>query len=443
MSKISSHPLAIHSRPPLTGLPTHSHASTKTRSLLFQRDFSLIWWSQCIAQVGDGVTKLALLWFVYAMTGSPIKTTVIGILQTLPPILFGPLIGVLVDRLPKKPILVGMDLFRAVTIGLIPCLVTTEAFTVESLYILVFCNAMATSIFGPALYASIPLVVPRSELTAANSLLQSTMSLGIIFGPLLSGLGIAASSSQDVLCINAITYVASAVCLMFVRLPKKSALSQETENSPVSTIQDLMEGIRFTFFTQPMILLLIITAGLYSFGISAFNTLLPVFGREMLGLGPVEVGYLTSALGVGLLISSISLVWITTWRLWRRINILVLTSIMTALAIWGLLWADNFLFALVLLCLIGAGSGALTPIEWGIVQEVSPPHLLGRVLALYGTGAMLAAIAGMTTLGWISEQFGEEYSLAGTGFTLLMTAFVAKLFSRWAQRQTTNYSETN
>ncbi|GJL64231.1 MAG: MFS transporter [Nitrospirales bacterium] len=384
-----------------------------------------------------------MLWFVYAVTGSPLKTTVIGILQTVPPILFGPLIGVAVDRLPKKPILVGTDLFRAIIIGIIPCMVTTEYFTVESLYILVFFNAIATSLFGPALFSSVPLVVARSELTAADALLQSTMSLGVIFGPILSGLGIAALSSQEVLCMNAITYVASAVCLMFVHLPKNSAVPQKTGHSPASTIQDLMEGIRFTFFNQPMILLLIITAGLYSFGISAFNTLLPVFGREMLNLGPVEVGYLTSALGVGLLISSVSLIWITTWPMWRRINILVITSIMTALAIWGLLWADSVWLALVLLCLIGAGSGALTPIEWGIVQEVSPPHLIGRVLALYGTGAMLAAIAGMSSLGWISEQFGEEISLAGTGFTLLVTAFVARSFSRWAQRQPTNYSEPN
>ncbi|MER3423717.1 MAG: MFS transporter, partial [Nitrospiraceae bacterium] len=63
------------------------------RRWLLTRNFSLIWWSQLISQVGDGITKLALLWFVYSITGSPIKTTVIGMLQTIPPIVFGPLIG--------------------------------------------------------------------------------------------------------------------------------------------------------------------------------------------------------------------------------------------------------------------------------------------------------------------------------------------------------------
>ena len=62
------------------------------------RDFSLVWWSQVLSQVADGVSKLALLWFVYSITGSALKTTVIGLLQTLPPIVLGPVIGVVVDR---------------------------------------------------------------------------------------------------------------------------------------------------------------------------------------------------------------------------------------------------------------------------------------------------------------------------------------------------------
>lgn len=73
-----------------------------THRWLLTRDFSFMWWSQVLSQVAEGISKLALLWFVYAVTGSPLKTTVIGLLQTLPPILFGPFIGVIVDRFPKK-----------------------------------------------------------------------------------------------------------------------------------------------------------------------------------------------------------------------------------------------------------------------------------------------------------------------------------------------------
>ncbi|NJL18118.1 MAG: MFS transporter [Nitrospira sp.] len=74
----------------------------ETRPLLLTRDFGLVWSGQLISQIGDGVSKLALLWFVYAVTGSPLKTSVIGLLQTIPPIVLGPIIGVYVDRLPKR-----------------------------------------------------------------------------------------------------------------------------------------------------------------------------------------------------------------------------------------------------------------------------------------------------------------------------------------------------
>ena len=88
--------------------------------LLFTRDFGLIWLSQLVSQVGDGISNLALLWFVYSITGSPMKTTIIGLLHTIPPIVLGPLIGVYVDRLPKKFFLIGSNIFRAVLIGIIP-----------------------------------------------------------------------------------------------------------------------------------------------------------------------------------------------------------------------------------------------------------------------------------------------------------------------------------
>jgi DHA3 family macrolide efflux protein-like MFS transporter len=403
---------------------------TANPPLLWQKNFGLVWWSQFIAQIGDGVTKLALLWFVYAVTGSPLQTTVIGILQTLPPILFGPFVGVFVDRFPKKILLIGTDLLRAFLIGLIPCLVSREAFTVEMLYVLVFCNAVATALFAPALFASIPFIVEKPNLTAANALIQSTTSLGVIFGPLLSGLGIALLNSQEVLCINVITYVGSALCLFFVTIPEVAQPVNSFRTAIAGYFKDLKEGFQFTFFRQPIIRLLILTAGLYSFVVSAFHTLLPVFGRQMLKVGPVEVGYLTSGVGVGLFLASLFLAKARLGATWRRIRLLATTSLLTAGAVWALAGMTELAFSLFVVVVIGMGSGVLTPIEWGIIQEISPPQIVGRVLALYGTFAMLAAIGGMTTFGWMTEQFGEVWTLFGMGIILLITSLVAWQISR-------------
>src|SRR5262245_31092343 len=268
-------------------------------SLLFGRDFGLIWLSQLVSQVGDGISNLALLWFVYSITGSPIKTTIIGLLHTIPPIVLGPFIGVYVDRLPKKVFLIGPNVLRAVLIGIIPCAIHTESFTVNLLYILVLLDAVAMAMFSPALTATVPLLVRRSQFTAANALIQSTTSLGIIFGPVVSGLGIAFFGSQEVLCLNAGTYFAAALCLWLVRLGIVQPSEGPTRVSS-SAWRDFTDGLVFVAIKQRVILLLVLTGGCYGFGASALTTLFPVFARKLLGLGPVEVGYLWSALGVGL-----------------------------------------------------------------------------------------------------------------------------------------------
>ncbi|HJU06751.1 MAG TPA: MFS transporter [Nitrospiraceae bacterium] len=423
----------------IAGLQAREHTPVDSQPMLLTRDFGLVWWSQVVSQVGDGVTKLALLWFVYSITGSALKTTVIGLLQTIPPILFGPLIGVYLDRLPKKPILIGMDLTRALLIGVIPCWIGIDAFTVDRLYVLVFLHSFAGAIFGPALTASVPALVPRTQFTAANALLQGTTSIGVIVGSALSGIGIAAFSSQEVLCVNAATYVLSALCLLPARFTGVHS-QQLSRPASMSVLGDLMEGVRFAFVGQRTILLLIMTAALYSIGTSAFSTLFPVLGRKMLDLGPVEVGYLWSAFGIGLLAVSFGLMRLTAWTLHHRVLGIALASAINGVAVFSLLWISNRLWAAVLMTVIGAGIGVFTPIAWGILQELSPDHMVGRALTLYGTGAMAAAIAGMATFGWLTEQYGERASVIGIVLIMFATAAMAGGFSGWLRAQPSSLS---
>jgi MFS family permease len=417
----------------LAGAPTTAEqartGSVENRPLLLTRDFGLVWSGQLISQIGDGVSKLALLWFVYAVTGSPLKTSVIGLLQTIPPIVLGPLIGVYVDRLPKKVLLITSDVLRALLIGLIPCLIPVESFTVSVLYVLVFLHAIATAVFGPALTAAIPAFVPKTQFTAANALLQGTTSLGIIFGPALSGLGIAAYGSQEVLCLNAATYMISAALLLLVRF-RNPVTTVPLPAATSTMLQDLIEGFRYSVVTQPRLLLLTSIAALYTFGTSALNALFPVFARKMLGLGPVEVGYLWSALGVGLLVTSIGLLWVTEWRVKDRMRLIMATSVLSGAALCALTVTPDPYLAGFLMGVIGCGMGAFTPIAWGIIQELAPRQMIGRVLGLYGTGAMTAAIGGISIFGWITEQQGPETGLLGIALVLLLTALGATRMSR-------------
>lgn len=407
--------LSTHSR-------QHHRQHPKPRWLLSD-GFAYVWWGQVVSQVGDGISKLALLWFVYSVTGSPLKTSIIGILQTAPAIVLAPLIGVAVDRLPKKALLIISDLVRAVVIGLIPCWMSVDSFTVSSLYILVTLHAVATAVFGPALTAAVPSLVTPSQYTSANALLQITTSLGIILGPALSGLGIAVLSSQEVLCLNALTYVISAACFVPIRFapPVLSLVS----HSPISsTWRDIVDGLHYVMKGRRIIVFLTITASLYTFATSAFTTLFPVFVRTLLDLGPVEVGYLWSMIGVGLLGVSLALTIISAWSIKRRIKVIAFASTTSGLVLLALVNTNQTTSA-VLLIILGAGLGVLTPVAWGVLQEVSPQHMLGRVLAFYTLGAMAAAMAGITVFGWITGQFGVPVAVVTIGLVMGSTGLAA------------------
>src|SRR5215813_15589899 len=110
--------------------------------LLRTRNFGLLFSGQVISQIGDSMNKVALLWFVYELTGSAFKMTVIGLLQTIPPLVFGPLIGVYLDRMKKKPVMIWVDAIRVRIVMLIPLLYGIGALTLERLYMLVFATSI-------------------------------------------------------------------------------------------------------------------------------------------------------------------------------------------------------------------------------------------------------------------------------------------------------------
>jgi MFS family permease len=100
------------------------------------------------------------------------------------------------------------------------------------------------------------------------------------------------------------------------------------------------------------------------------------------------------------------------------------------LAIELLGWTKDIYLVTFLMMVIGGGMGAFTPIAWGVVQELTPRRIVGRVLGLYGAGAMTAAISGISMFGWVTERFGESNGIVGIGATFVLTASLGGWLSR-------------
>ena len=396
--------------------------------LLKGRDFSLLFWGQMTSQIGDSLNRVALLWFVYQLTGSAMKMVMIGLLQTIPPLILSPLIGVYLDRANKKTVMVWVDIARTALVLLVPLLYTFGELTLERLYAAVFLLAVVSTIFGPALSSAVPQLVRRDQLTAANALLQTTTNTGLLIGPLLSGIGIALIGSQNVLYVDAATFFVSALCLMGVRLRPIEA-SAAGEIGRGTWTQELIAGVRFVCLEQT-VLVLMVTAALYSLAASAFAFMLPVFAEQNLSVGALELGALWSALGAGMLATSTWLSSLAQGDLQGRFTLISRSMVVGGLAMCGLSLLTAPLIAAALILIIGGSTAMFMPIVWGVLQEVTPAPLLGRVFTTFSTGSMASAMAGMAGFGWAADKMGPHVSLLGIGLVLLGTACVAALSSR-------------
>lgn len=389
--------------------------------LVVTRDFGALWWGQLISQVGDGLTKVALLWFVLQLTGSALDMAVVGVLQTVPPLVLSPLLGVYLDVLSKKHVMLAADLARATVLAAIPTLHALDALTLEGLYGLVFLNAIVSTAFGPALAAAVPELVSASHLMTANALIHSTTNVGVLVGPALGGVLIVMLAPPSVLYIDAVTFLVSAGCLLLIRAPLRDG-SRACPTSLLTATQHLRAGLRFVLVHQRALRALLAATGLYTLGAGSFVYLLPLVVRDRLQAGSIELGWLWSALGAGMLAVSLALTVV------ERVDILTRLRLLT-----GALAAESFLVALlpqvstlpsalVIVTLIGANTGVFTPVGWSIMQEVTPQGLRGRVFAVTSTVSMASASAGMVTFGWISDRFGATAGLAGVTLALLGAA---------------------
>ncbi|MEP6888483.1 MAG: MFS transporter [Nitrospirales bacterium] len=105
-----------------------------------------------------------------------------------------------------------------------------------------------------------------------------------------------------------------------------------------------------------------------------------------------------------------------------------LSGLIGGAALCGLAWTHGLLWATLLVAIIGMGLGMWTPIAWGLIQEISPAHMVGRVMAIYTAIATAASMVGMTAFGWIIEAYNEQTGLIGIGIVLFIMAAVAAWF---------------
>jgi len=423
---------------PRTASPTAASDAAECGTgwrLLKISEFRWLWLGQAVSQIGEGLNKIALLYLIYDLTASTLMMTIIGMLQTVPPLVLGPLLGVYVDRWPKKWMMMGADALRAGLALIIPLLYAAHALTLPRVYVVVFIMALVATVFGPALSSTVPLIVAPAQLTAANAWVSSTAMIGMLVGPAISGLGIATVGMQVVLYVSSATFLLSVLSLSQLHLKKTHA--QPGGQRHGTFITELKEGLRFVFVEKRTVAGLVVTALSYSLAASAFVFLLPVFAEKVLHVDAMMLGWLWSAYGAGMFAVSIALACTKQYASSVRLGFILIAMAVGGAASYLLAATTQPLLSMGLVTLIGASLAAFTPVAWGLLQEMTPEKLRGRVFSVFNTGAMSASMIGMVAFGWTTDRLGPHTSLLGMTAVFGMTAGATLLlwqFGDWKSR---------
>lgn len=251
-------------------------------------EFRRLFLAHSVSRAGDAFNTVALVVLVFELTGSGRGVAGAVMFEVLPVLLLGPVAGIAADRLPRRTLMVGADLFRAaVALALV-----ASADSVAMAYAVAFGLSAGAVLFNPAAASLLPEIVDDDEIVDANSVMwTSAVTAQIAFAP-VAGFVIAAFGVEVAFLVNAATFVVSALLLFGVRAGRAPA------DTAASGWGGVLAGVH-TVRADRLLTRLALVQVLASLSAGATSGLLVVLADRWLGVGPGGFGTLLAAIGVG------------------------------------------------------------------------------------------------------------------------------------------------
>jgi MFS family permease len=396
--------------------------------VLRRANFRNLWMAETISAFGTETTTLALpLTAVLVLDAAPGQMGFLTAASTLPFLLFGLFIGVWVDRLRRRPLLIAADLIRFVTLLALPAAWALDVLSIWMLYGAALLIGSCTVIYDVAFVAFVPGIVERDRLLEANSRLRASQSVAQVTGPGVAGVLVGLITAPYALLVDAFSYLASAGLIMRVR----AAEELPTDHArPVRVRQEISEGLRFVLHNPLLRAAIGFAATTTMFG-WLFLTVYVLYMTHDLGLSPLAIGLVFGTGGVGALLGAM-----VANRLSERFGVgrtMVYGALVMALG--GLpipvaVLVPSIALPLLIVCEVVQWC-ALTIVginQVSLRQTITPDHLLGRVSAtarFLSTGSVpLGGLLG----GLSGELLGVRATLV-VGIIGMMAAFLWVFFS--------------
>ena len=353
-----------------------------------------------ISWFGDRMVVVALAFAVLEIGGSATAIGLVLAVRTgslLISLLLG---GVVADRVARRAVMVGADVARVATQGVLATLVVADVAEVWSIALLTGLTGIATGFFNPASTGLLPAIVPPEHLQQANGVRGTLLSAGEIGGPALAGALVALVGAGWALAVDAATFGASALLLLGVRVPGR------VERAATGFWEDLREGWT-TFRGTTWVWTFVLWAALLNLLWGAWNVLGPVVADDDLG-GAAVWGAVNAALGVGALLGALAAI---RGMPRRPILAAALTGFAGVPAFILLATGAHALPLAVAAALGGIGMMFGNTVWESTLQRHIRPEALSRVSAYDWFGSFAFAPVGLAIWGPVAEAVGTGTAL--------------------------------
>jgi DHA3 family macrolide efflux protein-like MFS transporter len=394
----------------------------------WKRRFFTIWAGQQASLFGSWIAQFGLVWWLTQETGSATVLATASLVAMLPRILIGPFAGTLVDRLPRRWLMVWVDLFVAALAFLLAFLFYTGAIEVWHIYVVMALRAVGGAFHWPAMAAATSLLVPEKHLTRIAGLNQTMQGLLSIVSPPLGALAVSTLPMHGVMGIDLVTFSFAVLPLLFLAIPEPA----RAEARRLTYVSDLAAGFRYVWSWRGLFLLLCMAALLNGIA-QPMGSLLPLLIKEHFGRGALELGWAESAWGIGVVVGGL---FLSAWGGFRRkIHTILLGVVGMGLGfgLLGVLPGAWFYPALGLFFLAGFMNPLANSPFMALVQTTVEPGMQGRVFSLMSSLAQGMAPLSLLLAGPLADLFGVQfwYLVGGAGVMLLgLAAFTVPAIMR-------------
>jgi len=381
------------------------------------RNYRLYWSGQVLSLVGTWMQSVSEPWLVLQLGGTPLQLGIVLALEFAPSTVLAPFGGVLADRFDKRWALIWTQVAAALQAIALCTLTATGVVQIWHIYVLALVLGCINAVNMPVRQAFAAEMVPRRELVNAIALNSASFNAARIVGPAVAGITLALWGTAVNFGINAVSYLAVLIGLMLMDPAALYTPLSTTRGAPV--LRSIREGVAYALRTPGVLWPLVLLGGISVFGLN-FQTLLPLFARNTLGLDANGYGALYAVMGIGSLTGSMALAFAGSRRPLIPLIVGGGAGFVTSEIFLGLSRSPMPAFALVVL--VGLSSMLMINTINVMIQYGVPDELRGRVMSLYVLVFAGSAPIGGLFAGGTAQVFGAPAGFVAGG--LLSVAFL-------------------